>query len=152
MRLPSACYKLRWVPNCSGGYHCATSSQFRLSKGSCNLRNIMIWIKSCKPLPDYGACLSNLAREAIYMCQALLQMCSFCHMHAQHQLNLQPVTHKRNAAGLISMTTLLPEGRHVLAQRRMSGRVAKVFTSERSEYLQVGSVLCSYPTETIPAV
>ena len=36
------------------------------------------------------------------------------------------------------MTTEIPEGRQVLAQRRMSGRVAKIFTSERSQYVQVG--------------
>ena len=36
------------------------------------------------------------------------------------------------------MTTEIPEGRQVLAQRRMSGRVAKIFTSGRSQYPQVG--------------
>ena len=95
-----------------------------------------------------GAHLSNTAQEAIYMGQAVLQlvcMCWFCWLHAQQQLNLQSVTHKRHAAGLISMTTDLPEGRQVLAQRRMSGRVAAVFTSDYcSDYLQVRSVWCSY--------
>ena len=99
----------------------------------------MFWVESCNPLLEYGAHSSNVAHEAIHLCHALLQMCSFCHLHAQQQLNLQSMTHRRNAAGLMSMTTLLPEGRQVLAQRRMSGRVAKVFTSTRSEYLQVGS-------------
>ena len=83
--------------------------------------------------------MSNLAHEAIYMCHVLLQVCLVCHMHAQQQLNLQFVTHTRKtAAALISMTAEIPEGRQVLAQRRMSGRVAKIFTSERSDYLQVG--------------
>ena len=57
---------------------------------------------------------------------------------------LQSLTHTRKAAGLISMITDIPEGRQVLAQRRMSGRVAKVFTSDCSEYLQVVFVLLSY--------
>ena len=50
-------------------------------------------------------------------------------------------------AALMALTTALPEGRQVLAQRSMSGRVANFFTSERSEYLQVGRVLCSYCTQ-----
>ena len=60
------------------------------------------------------------------------------------------MTHKGNAAGLISLTSDIPEGRQVLAQRRMSGRVAKVFTSERSNYLRVGSFCAHIVHSMIP--
>ena len=62
-----------------------------------------------------------------------------------NNMHLQSKPHKSTVAALMVMTTDLQTGRHVLAQRRMSGQVAKVFTSVRSEYLQVGSALCSYP-------
>ena len=48
------------------------------------------------------------------------------------------------AADLIALSLDIPEGRQVLAQRRMSGRLAKVFTDAHSNpYLQVDIVLGS---------
>ena len=93
-----------------------------------------------------GLSLSNLSHEAMYMCHSLLQMC--CNLHAQQHLNLQLMTHKGNAAGLMSLTTEGPEGRQVLAQHRMSGRVAQLFTSDRSDHLQVGS-FCAHITYSL---
>lgn len=54
------------------------------------------------------------------------------------------------AADFILLSIETPEGRQVLAQRRMSGRLAKVFTAAHSNpYLQVDIVLGSSETSQV---